>query len=794
MAFDPNQSTYTRLRQSYAERRKPLTFWIGAGLSQPAGLPNWGELRQSLASEALEALALMEPGIADREEANLTAALHADDLWEAFGTIKRIMGDANYTASIRNIFAAADDLPIPASYNAIWRLDNVLGMVSLNIDRFSDRSFAAIRQGRDVASFVGRDAHAYAHMIGAQKPFVANLHGVHQAASSWIFTKPELKNLVDGRYRAFLTTLFASTTVVFCGISAEDLAAGGFIAGLAGQGIDLGEHYWVTSRKDQKALTWAADANVQIVRYSASTQNEHEAAILSLAADLRKAKSKDGPAAVVVPNIESKDIELEVRQLRTLDDDDLRTALSSHAKGILERGGNSTDSDEYREFISNYSPAIHQAWHVTNRKPFNSFYGLEVTEKISAGSFSNVWRLKGDAEGDYALKILVIDNLDAGPSIESFRRGVQSLGYLTRADVPGTARLISAYEIPTAVVMRFIEGGNLYEVIKSRSIEFWSETIGVLIAVCVHLKHGHNLPHSVLHRDVRPSNIMLPYIYWEESSAIDAGVSKYEAMLINYDMSWHTDAKGTTIPGNLSEAGFYAPEQLSDEQSMSRSTLVDSYGLGMTIYYGYTRSYPPTGGSRSSDWEETLKNKFRPQANSLWRSGPERLRRLIYNATMPEQNRRIDVSKVEAELSILQVLYVGTRTNVPSDFWAEELISRVTEREYTANIDGTKFSIELRQGRTIEVSSDLSHRSVDVRFRNMGTDGSDWKDADKIWKEKLERAKSMLTSSGWEVTGNTRYAHMDILLHLRLPIQAMEDNLDRVVDSLRKGIDQVRLD
>ncbi len=792
--FDTTQSTYLRMRQAYAERRKPFCFWVGAGLSQPSGLPNWAELRDRLVAEALEGLASLPSSEADRLESQITTASVSGNLWKAFTSLRQSMNEGSYFAAIRQIFSSADDIDPPENYSALWKLSNVLGLVTLNIDKFADRSHSISRPGESVASFVGRDAHTYAHLIGSQRPFIANLHGVHQSTGTWIFTQNELDSLYTDRYRTFLTALFGATTVVFVGISAEDQAAGGFLSEIAKSQIDLGDHYWVTSRRDAAASSWASEARVQVVRYAAESQREHQEAVNLLAADLEASKSRDGPAKVVLPQTDGRSAELEVRQLRMLDDDDLRTTLSSYAKRILDESGGATDSDSYREFVSSYHPAIHQAWHVTDRPPFNKFFGREVLARVSAGPFSTVWRVSGDEEGDFALKVLMIDNLDKGPSIDSFRRGVECLTYLTAADIPGTAKLVSASEIPTAVLMRFVEGSNLSDVICGSGLDFWSESIPVILAVCQHLKFGHNLPQGVLHRDVRPSNVMLPYIYWEESTALDAGLSKYEAVLINYDMSWHANACGGTIPGNLAEAGYYAPEQLNPEHSMSRSTLVDSYGLGMSIYFCFTRQHPPTGGSRSSDWQALLASKFRPSSLLPWRSAPERLRRLICKATEPNAQDRWSVSRIEAELEILHRLHEGLWKNLPADIWAEELVSRVTERDYETNNDASKFGLELRQGRTIEVYGDLTERTVELRFRNMGITGSDWTGADRVWKDKLDRARDMLNSAGWSIESSTRYTHMDILLHVSLPIVELESKFSRFVETLKRALDQVRLD
>src|SRR5690349_21119632 len=107
---------------------------------------------------------------------------------------------------------------------------------------------------------------------------------------------------------------------------------------------------------------------------------------------------------------------------------------------------------------------------------------------------------------------------------------------------------------------------------------------------------------------VSESPIMASYFYCDESAVESADFSSYESILINYDMYWHTKAHGKTIAGNIEEAGFYAPEHVENiEGDQARTTLVDSYGVGMSIFYAYTTMVPPRGGSTSVDWLDLLK-------------------------------------------------------------------------------------------------------------------------------------------------------------------------------------------
>lgn len=794
--FYTSQPAYQRLRTSYAERRRPVVFWVGAGLSQPA-LPSWSKLREMLIAGAMETLTTLEEAEAERREYILTRASVNEDLWEAFEAIKSVMGVAEFNASIRSIFESSESLDIPEVYNDIWSLPLVNGVVTLNIDGMVSRSHRRSRPGQDIADFVGRDAQDYAHIIGAQKPFIANLHGIHQAASSWVFTSSDIMRLLNRPgYRSIISFIFAGSTVVFLGVSADDVAAGGILQSLTEEGLDLGQHFWVTSRSDAKTDRWASGAGLQVIRYSVSETGDHYPALNAFVNDLKEYVSLDAMPAVVLPDAAPLEKLPSSQALRLMSANELRQTLAGRARAIIEADGGSTDSISYRNFIDEYSREIHDAWHITDRPPHNLFQNFRVIGKVSSGPFSNVWSVVDERDGaGYALKIIQVDNLIKGPEIESFRRGVESLRFLTDANVPGTAKLKAAYEIPTSVVMDFVDGDNLRDIVSAKKINFWKDGIAIIINVCSHLEFAHNLPQGVLHRDVRPSNVMVPYYYWTDANARDAELDRLSVYLINYDLSWHQSAKGKTISGNLSESGYYPPEQVSDIQGeLSRSTLVDSYGVGMTLFYTYARVSPPPGGSASGNWGELLRERFRPDPNIAWRSAPERLRRIVERACAPSRENRIGIATIKARLLGLCSAVDGDLDALTPDVWAEELMSRVVQAEYNVDDEENKFSRQLKVGRTFEVFGNISNNSIGVRFRNLGVEGTDWSDVGLKWPKKLSSAKEVLSSGGWNVLSSTRAAHMDIMLEANISIKNLRSNFEKALKTLEGGLSHVRLD
>lgn len=792
-----NLPSYRRLCVLHAERRRPIVFWVGAGLSIPAGLPGWRGLRDILISRALEIAATLEPAKGREKEIEIERAQAAVSLWDSFEILKSNLGITEYKEGIREVFSRASGDYIPQLYSSIWDLPGVRGVATLNIDEYATKSHRRTRPGEDPADFVGADVADYAHILSSGRPFIANLHGIMDSQKSWIFTGSEISKLVSSPgYREFISLIFGQMSVVFCGISADDGAAGGFLHTLTASGLDLGQHFWITDRQDKATHEWAADAGIGVIRYTPvykpGGESDHTTPLLELFGDIKKFISIESPVGPIVPDVRPLDKLPSESEILAKDADDLRTTLSGYAKFVLSKGDSEANT-LYQQFLDNYARCIHQAWWLTQRAPNNKFYGYEVIEKVSSSKFSNVWALQDGSGNKFALKVLSIENISGGAEIDSFRRSVKSLEYLTAASVPGTPTLHHAFEIPTSYVMEYVNGSSLQEIAAQRSFDFWRDGLLILDSVCDHLIYGHNLPQGVLHRDVRPSNIMVPHYY----SSIGGGTSnpeKYNVKLLNYDLSWHKDAGGRVISGNMEESGYYSPEHIVAGERFARTTLVDSYGIGMCIYFAFSKQKPPTGGSKSTDWKKLLETTFRINSRLAWHSAPIRVRRLIEQATAPDPQMRITLDRIRSELSLIREAVEQNFERLPPDFWAEELISRSEAAAYEVDVTGSEFRREPRAGRIILFSGNLRRRSVVVRFSNQAQGYTNKSSIDRIWREKLSSARDILVSAGWDIGDETRAGNMEILLRAEAPVDRLKDKIDRMLSGLRRALEIVRLD
>ena len=63
--FNANQPSYESLRNIVAERTNGIIWWIGSGLSRPAGLPTWAALKAALRKAFQEKIRTFE--VSDQE-------------------------------------------------------------------------------------------------------------------------------------------------------------------------------------------------------------------------------------------------------------------------------------------------------------------------------------------------------------------------------------------------------------------------------------------------------------------------------------------------------------------------------------------------------------------------------------------------------------------------------------------------------------------------------------------------------------------------------------------------------
>lgn len=212
--------------------------------------------------------------------------------------------------------------------------------------------------------------------------------------------------------------------------------------------------------------------------------------------------------------------------------------------------------------------------------------GFQILRFVAKGGAGCVYEATEMASGSHvALKIARSDRLTSSAELE---REARVLG---RIAVPGIAHLVRAGYSAAGVkylAVRWIAGHNLRECLYSGRLHCVGDAMVLCATVARTLGHLHAL--GVIHRDIKPLNILVP----DGSSTV---FDPSTAVVIDFSVCAELAVTG---PGGRMPIGsirgtpvFMAPEQLAGRSQSSRT---DVYGLAATLYY-ILFGTPPFGGS-----------------------------------------------------------------------------------------------------------------------------------------------------------------------------------------------------
>ena len=214
------------------------------------------------------------------------------------------------------------------------------------------------------------------------------------------------------------------------------------------------------------------------------------------------------------------------------------------------------------------------------------FGKYKVLEKIAQGAMGEIFLVEDDRKETFALKTLRT-NLDASEGSESRARFLREMTLSEKIDHPN---IVKNYfhdldcEQPY-MVMEYMEGGTLdAEIIEKKVLEP-SVVLKVAIDVCKALHEIHN--HEIIHRDVKPANILISEN--GDFKLSDLGLARMSSAATGGDenLTMSQTALGTPY--------YIAPEQAIDAKKADIRS--DIYSLGATLYYCLTGKRVHEGSS-----------------------------------------------------------------------------------------------------------------------------------------------------------------------------------------------------
>jgi serine/threonine protein kinase len=785
MAFDDTQPAYQALRSIVAERTQPLLAWTGAGLSAPADMPTWLGLRERLAAVLESNAASMTGSDAKRLAATSIQARSQKNPWVAFQMLANGLGGTTFRDEIRAAFAAAERSPIPEAYRAIWKL-RVRGLLNLNLDGLATRAYSEEHPGAALVERSGPEISRLRHVLSGQTPFIGNLHGLAPDSSTWVFTQDQLAGLLRNEaYTLFLRMCLGGHTVIFLGMTVDDFAVGGHLESLARLGREDPTHFWVTDREDPATNFWAEQAGVRVVRYS--SRNGDHSAVIELLADLHDAAPREQSAAppVYFAHAEAHAEPLAgPEEIRTWPPNDIRVALNAHAKQILSAEDEAAYA-AYEEFRDQYDEAIHSAWYTSAKPGRNELLGYTLIREVATGAFGRVYEAISPNGDTVAVKVLLENIRNETEMLHSFRRGVRSMRILSDSGVAGMVRYHDASEVPAFVVMDWVNGTHLGDAKRAGWIEDWPGLLAVATGLVAVLRRAHGLPERVLHRDLRPENVMLRDFYGDFDQ-------NWEVVVLDFDLSWHKGAQEKSLLHQPS-AGYLAPEQFRRIAGVStRSAAVDSFGLGMTLLFLCRGDHPLPDEHRNRNFADTVIDDTSRLDAPIWRSVPRRFARLILRATEDRQSSRWDLAQIEAELTRLASVIRDTSDATDTELITEELAARTAAMEgYEWDQDALRASTRSPTGLRFHLAADLQREHVRLVVEWTSTGIEERSSVLKFIGPAATRAEDQLRAGGWSHVAS-RVDGMAVHVNATAePRDVAEDfekyaaRLDRALENLR---------
>lgn len=202
-----------------------------------------------------------------------------------------------------------------------------------------------------------------------------------------------------------------------------------------------------------------------------------------------------------------------------------------------------------------------------SRGAFPRIPGFEIVDRIGFGGFATVYQARQPGlDRTVAIKVVHRSRAADDETLRRFRRECQAIGSLT-----GTPGVMTVFDLGTTadgdpyLVLEFLDGGSLQELLEREGPFGWQEVVDVARSLSVALAAAHDL--GILHRDVKPANVLL---------------DRYgNVRLGDFGIAHLAGSSESTAGDTAMTVSYAAPEMLMGKRATAAS---DYYSLGALMY------------------------------------------------------------------------------------------------------------------------------------------------------------------------------------------------------------------
>jgi eukaryotic-like serine/threonine-protein kinase len=273
-----------------------------------------------------------------------------------------------------------------------------------------------------------------------------------------------------------------------------------------------------------------------------------------------------------------------------------------------------------------------------------------LQRRLGAGAFGTVWMARDERlERDVAVKILPRERTSPPGRFEREARAAARLSH------PAIVTLYeAAVDDEGAYLVSELVRGETLDALLAEGRLSDRDIVSIAVVLCDALQHAHD--HGVVHRDVKPSNVLVP----EEPAGASA-----VAKLTDFGVARVVGGDALTMTGDvLGTLAYMAPEQA---EGLDAGAPADLYSLALVIYEALSGINPVAhhrGRSRAG-----RPGMYLPSLRRQRRDLPRALTDALDRALRPQPAERGTVADLHAALALARA-EVGDEPGVVTAPWS----------------------------------------------------------------------------------------------------------------------------
>ena len=216
--------------------------------------------------------------------------------------------------------------------------------------------------------------------------------------------------------------------------------------------------------------------------------------------------------------------------------------------------------------------------------------GFGITYKAIHSGFKSVVCIKEYFLGGKCVRNLSNNTIQTQGIKEDFfednrQRFVNEAKTLINLRHPNIVEVLDVFDENNTsyIVMSYIEGRSLQSIVDANGKLSYRDAVNYIAQISSAIGYIHSK--HILHRDIKPDNIMI--------------TADYRAILIDFGSARVFEENKTQIHTSILTHGFAPPEQYTPKSK--KGSYTDIYALGATLYYILTSEVPIESAARMTE-------------------------------------------------------------------------------------------------------------------------------------------------------------------------------------------------